>query len=169
MDAAFWEFLKTTQEMSWFHRTWKFQVWYGWLVFTTRGVFGAEKTKPSYCTWYVDKAWKKGLNTCIEWKHNRIKFYHHLSVLLQKKQTNQHFQVILLQFQDTSVQHAIPSFNVSDQFLSTGCIIDLYHRWINLYNLWVYTNYTHKFYNVIKMVSGVNHSMQNSYCAIMQK
>ena len=42
------------------------------------GVFGKCDTKRLYCTWHVDKAWRKGLNTYVKSNQDKIDIYHHL-------------------------------------------------------------------------------------------
>ena len=61
------------------------------------GVFGVGETKHLYCSWHVDKAWRKGLNVNVEAKQDRIEFYHHLRILLQEADEAA-FQVLLQQF-----------------------------------------------------------------------
>ena len=58
-------------------------------------VFGSHDTKRLFCSWHVDKSWKKGLNEYIEKKQNRVQIYQ-FRILLQV--TNEaRFQVILQQ------------------------------------------------------------------------
>ena len=61
------------------------------------GVFGKCKTKQLYCTWHVDKAWRKGLNMHVKNNEDKIDIYHHLRVLLTEIDQNS-FHALLQQF-----------------------------------------------------------------------
>ena len=57
-------------------------------------VFGPHDTKRLFCSWHIDKSWRKGLTEHVEKKQNRVEIYHQLRLLLQE--TNEaRFQVIL--------------------------------------------------------------------------
>ena len=43
------------------------QFFTGWI-----GDFGVGETEHLYCTWHVDKAWRKGLTVNVEAKQDRI-------------------------------------------------------------------------------------------------
>ena len=55
-----------------------FNAWQG--TFTT-----TEKTKKLLCTWHVDRAWRKSLNTHVSNTQQQIEIYHQLRVMLEER------------------------------------------------------------------------------------
>ena len=58
---------------------------------------GKECLRRKLCAWYVDRAWRTGLNDHVSTKESRIKIYHQLRLLLMEKEEAT-FRVLLQQF-----------------------------------------------------------------------
>lgn len=62
-----------------------------------RSVFGDNNTRKLLCTWHVDKAWRKAINSHIKNKQQQIGVYHHLRTLLMECDPCQ-FRILLQEF-----------------------------------------------------------------------
>lgn len=107
-------------------------------------VFGADNTKKLLCSWHVDRAWRKALNTHIPDKDDRVKVYHQLSVIMFETDLTafrEKLQQLLSFLSEThpsfseyfnrQYAHRYPQwagYNKADTIVNTNMFVESFHR-----------------------------------------